>query len=115
MIKVLEQKLQPYIEITDKLREAKKRFKELQKKFIKRLHEARNALSNDDCCVLVLDILNEKLAGHLDSYVTAHRQEVIATVDNWWDKYRVTLKDIEGERGQASKKLMYFEKVLGYA
>jgi len=114
MIKGLEQKLQPYIEITDKLREAKKRFKELQKKFMKRLHEARNALSNDDCCVLVLDILNEKLSGHLDSYVTAHRQEVITAVENWWDKYRVTLKDIEGERENAVMALSEFSRELGY-
>ena len=114
-IQELEQELQPYVEITGQLKEAKKQFKELQKRFIKRLHEAREALSDDDCRDLVLDILNKKLAGHLESYVTAHRQEVIAAVENWWDKYRVTLRDIEGEREQTSKKLMHFEKMLGYA
>ncbi|MCD6197211.1 MAG: N-6 DNA methylase [Deltaproteobacteria bacterium] len=114
-IRELEQELQPYSEITGQLKGAKKQFKELQKRFIKRLHEAREALSDDDCRDIVLDILNEKLSGHLESYVTAHRQEVIATVENWWDKYRVTLRDIEGEREQTSKKLMHFEKVLGYA
>ena len=94
----LEQELQPYMEITSQSKEAKKQLKELQRKFIKRLHEACEALSDDECRDLVLDILNEKLATHLDSYVTAHRQEVIATVENWWDKYRVTLRDIEGNR-----------------
>jgi type I restriction enzyme M protein len=79
------------------------------------LHEAREALSDDDCRDLVLDIMNEKLAGHLESYVTAHRQEVIAAVENWWEKYRVTLRDIEGEREQVSTKLIHFEKKLGYA
>ncbi len=115
IIQELEQKIQPYVEITNTLREAKKQLKELQKKFIKHLHEAREALSDDDCQDLVLDMLNEKLAGHLGSYVTAHRLEVLAAVQNWWDKYRVTVRDIEGEREQASKKLMHFEKVLGYA
>ncbi|MEA2014664.1 MAG: N-6 DNA methylase, partial [Thermodesulfobacteriota bacterium] len=109
-----EKELQPYVEITNQLKEAKKRFKELQKKFIKRLHEAREVLSDGDCRELVLDILNEKLAGHLDSYVTAHRQEVIAAVENWWDKYRVTLRDIEGEREQATKNLAEFMGELGY-
>ncbi len=110
----LEQELQPYMEITSQLKEAKKRLKELQKKFIKHLHEAREALSDDDCKDLVLDILNEKLSGHLKSYVTAHRQEVIAAVENWWDKYRVTVKDIEGEREDAVMALSEFSRELGY-
>jgi len=78
------------------------------------LHEAREALSDDDCQDLVLDILNEKLSGHLGSYVTAHRQEVITAVENWWDKYRVTMKDIEGEREKASKKLAEIMEGSGY-
>ena len=78
------------------------------------MHEAREALSDDDCQDLVLDILNEKLAGHLGSYVTAHKQEVIAAVENWWDKYRVTLRDIEGERQSAAKNLAEITVRLGY-
>jgi type I restriction enzyme M protein len=100
---------------TNQLKVAKKKLKELQKDFIKRLREAHDALSDDDCRGLVLDILNEKLAGHLESYVTAHRQEVIAAVENWWDKYRVTLRDIEGKRKRAKKQLSKFAEDLGYA
>ena len=110
-----EKELQPYVEITNQLKEARKRLKELQKKFIKHLHEAREALSDDDCRNLVLDILNEKLAGHLKSYVVAHRQEVIAAVENWWDKYRVTLRDIEEEQDKTDKHLAMFVETLGYA
>ena len=86
----------------------------LQKKIIKRLHEARDVLCDDDCRDLVLDILNEKLSGHLKSYVTAHRQEVINAVENWWDKYRVTLRNIEGERKTAAMNLAEFTISLGY-
>jgi type I restriction enzyme M protein len=110
-----EKELQPYVEITSQLKEAKKRFKGLQKKFIKRLREARDTLSDDDCRDLVLDILNEKVAGILKSYVTAHRQEVIAAVENWWDKYRVTLKDIEEGRSEAAKESAVFLREIGYA
>jgi type I restriction enzyme M protein len=113
-IQELEKELHPYVEVTNQLKEAKKRFKELQKKFINRLHEAREALSDEDCRNLVLDILNEKLAGHLNSYVTTHRQEVIAAVENWWDRYRVTLRDIEGERESAAKNLAEVTVSLGY-
>ena len=79
------------------------------------MHEARDILSDDDCRNLVLDILNEKLAGHLKSYVTAHRQEVIAAVENWWDKYRVTLRDIEHNKEKAMAKLGKFLERMNYA
>ena len=114
-IKDLEEKLRPYNAILDQLKEAKKQHKALQKKFIKRLHEARKALAKGECKELVLDILNEKLAGHLDSYVTAHRQAVIAAVENWWDKYRVPLRDIELDRAHSSKELSNYFKKIGYA
>lgn len=46
--------------------------------------------------------------------MTAHRQEVIAAVENWWDKYRVTLRDIEGKRADTVDKLSEFMGELGY-
>ena len=90
------------------------KLKQLKKKFLKRLHEARAALSTDDCRELVLDIFHEKLNGHLDSYVTEHRQAVIAAIGNWWDKYRVTLRQIEKNRDEAAKRLSCRINELGY-
>jgi len=40
---------------------------------------------------------------------------VIVTVENWWDKYRVTLQDIETERDAARQQLNEFLSGLGYA
>ena len=111
----MEELLRPYKKILDQLKEARRRLKHLKKKFIKRLHEARAALSPDDCRELVLDIFHEKLPGHLNSYVTEHRQAVIGAVENWWDKYRVTLRDIEKEKAAAREKLSHFYEVLAYA
>jgi type I restriction enzyme M protein len=51
----------------------------------------------------VLAIFKDGLTAELERYVTAHRQQVIVAVENWWDKYRVTLQDIEGERDAAAK------------
>jgi type I restriction enzyme M protein len=64
---------------------------------------------------LVLDISRNSLAVHLDHYVVAHRQQVIAAVENWWDKYRVTLQAIETERDVAAEQLAEFVWELGYA
>jgi len=110
----LEEKLEPYNTILDQLKEAKKQHRTLQKKFIKRLHKARKALSKEECQKLVLEILNEKLAGHLDNYVAAHRQAVIAAVENWWDKYSITIKDIESIRRESARKLDSFLQDMNY-
>jgi hypothetical protein len=51
----------------------------------------------------------------LERYVVAHRQQVIAAIENWWDKYRVTLRDIGAERDASAKRLDEFLQGLGYA
>lgn len=38
----------------------------------------------------------------------------VAAFENWWDKYRVTLTEIEGKRDAAAKALQGFLKGLGY-
>jgi len=81
-IRELEEKLAPYNEILEKLKEAKKKYKELQRRFIERLREARERLTETECVTLVLEILKGKLTGYLESYVSAHRHEVIAAVEN---------------------------------
>jgi hypothetical protein len=110
----LEMRLKPYDEILEKLKAAKKQLKDLQKKFLMRLDEARDTLSEDECRELVLDILKEKLECNLDAYVETHRRLVVAAVENWWEKYRVTLKDIQGLRDNASSKLQNLLKSLQY-
>jgi len=111
----LEMRLKPYEEILEKLKEAKKQLKDLQRKFLTRLNEAREFLSEEECRELVLDILKEKLAVKLDSYVAAHRQLVVAAVENWWDKYREPLAEIEDGKNAMAIKVSRIFSELGYA
>ncbi|HYX13409.1 MAG TPA: hypothetical protein VE944_03400 [Nostoc sp.] len=111
----IEAQLEPYKEIVKQLREAKAKLKALKDELVKRLSAARAALTDEDCRELVLAIFKDGLIAELERYVTAHRQQVIAAVENWWDKYRVTLQNIETERDAAAKKLNEFLQGLGYA
>jgi hypothetical protein len=43
-----------------------------------------------------------------------HGREVIAAVENWWDKYRVTLRDIELQRDAAVSQLEAYLRDLEY-
>ena len=93
---------------------AKKSIKKLHQGFVKRLRGAKADLGDDDAQELVLDLLRADLEREVERYVTAHRQEVVAAVETWWDKYRVTLQNIEGERDQAKAQLDGFLEELGY-
>ncbi len=95
--------------------EAKKKAQKLKGELDARLAWRRAELQAEDCRRLALDILRDDLAAHLERYITAHRQQVIAAVETWWDKYRVTLRAIEAERAAAVSRLDGFMRELGYA
>lgn len=96
------------------LTSAKKSVKSLRSELARRLKEARNALLAGQCERLALDIARQDLAAQLERYVTAHRGEVIDAVENWWDKYRVTLRDIGAEQAERARRLDEFARELGY-
>jgi type I restriction enzyme M protein len=50
----------------------------------------------------------------VDRYIAAHRAEVVAAFETWWDKYRVTLGELEASRDAARAKLESFLVELGY-
>jgi type I restriction enzyme M protein len=102
-------------ELKKELRQAKKTLKALRQGFVERLRAAQSELTDDAAQDLVLGILRDDLKAQLDRAITAHRQAVVSAVENWWDKYQVTLRDIEGERDAAKAKLEGFLKELGYA
>jgi type I restriction enzyme M protein len=93
---------------------AKKSLKLLQGDFIERLQTAQEQLDGEMAQKLVLGILRGDLERELDRRVAAHRQAVVSVVDSWWTKYRVTLRDVEGERDDAKGRLDGFLTELGY-
>ncbi len=93
---------------------AKKQLKTLKKDFADRLVAAQAEVNAGQAEVLVLDLLKSDLRRELDRRVSAHRQAVLAVVESWWSKYRVTLKNIEKERDAVNRRLGSFLKELGY-
>ena len=79
-----------------------------------RLMEVRKSLKPDDLKELVLDLFREDLAGQLDRYVSAHRQQIVAALENLFEKYHVPLSTLETERDAVAKKLAGYMKDLGY-
>jgi type I restriction enzyme M protein len=78
------------------------------------LNAAVDALDEPAAAELVGTILHNDLKDILERYIRQQRQQVIAAFETWWDKYRVTLADIEAERDAAAKELQGYLEGLGY-
>jgi len=109
-----QQLVGPYKQIKKDLAAARKKYKVLKAALVKRLEEARAKLSAKDDKEIVLDLIREGMARHLERYVVAHRQQVVAVAEDWWDKYAVPMQDTEKERDKAAKQLDKMIGGLGY-
>jgi len=113
-IEEFEAELAPYTTITDSLKAAKLSLKTLETDFLKHLDAARAALSDVDCTALVLDIFRADIAAQVERYLAVHRRQVIVSVETWWDKYRVSLRETEQDRDKTARELVANMTKLGY-
>lgn len=93
---------------------ARKDLKALDKRLLESASRARVALSSEDAQALVLGLLRARLVDAIDRRLASHRAVLVARYQTWWDKYAVTLRQLEAERDQATAKLDQFLKELGY-
>ncbi|MDZ7853921.1 MAG: class I SAM-dependent DNA methyltransferase [Halomonas sp.] len=94
--------------------QVKKQYAAKRNSFEQHLNAAVDALNESDAAELVGDILYSDLEAILERYIRQQRQQVIAAFETWWDKYRVTLADIETERDAAARELQGYLEGLGY-
>ncbi|WP_446212206.1 N-6 DNA methylase [Micromonospora sp. IBSANI012] len=83
-------------------------------RFAAELGLAREKLTGAKEQNLVLMLARDDLATHLNSYVMARRQQIIAALENWWDKYSAPVHQIEQQHDAASARLAAMLKELGY-
>ena len=113
-IKDAKRELARYDRIKKDLRAAKKEEKALRNELLPRLQKAHTALTEAEAETLVLAIARAELQAELQSYVEAQRQRVVALFENWWDKYRVTMRDIKSDREATTQQLNEYLEVMGY-
>ena len=92
----------------------KKSLKTKQSNFTRRLYEARAELDEGTAQDLALGIIRADIDAILDRYVSDRRNQIVAAVENWWDKYHTTLTSIERTRDAADEMLRNFLGELGY-
>jgi type I restriction enzyme M protein len=97
-----------------KLTASRKQLKADKAAFAQKLSAASHALGGTAASELVLDLFQTDIFAVADQRVTRHRRSIIDCFESWWEKYQVTLADLEAERDSAAEKLAAFLKELGY-
>lgn len=106
--------LAPYEAIKEELKDARATLRRLKAAFVERLTAARAELDDDDCRELVLAIDRERLFDRLERARARRVGTLVSGVERLWDKYRVSLKRIEGRRIDATTRLESYLKELRY-
>jgi len=96
------------------LTKVKKQLKTQQENFASHLNQAVDGLDEPQAAELLLTILHNDMQAIVVRYIAAQRKQIVAAFENWWDKYRVTLNEIELKRDAAAEALQGFLKGLGY-
>ncbi|MDQ9019575.1 type I restriction-modification system subunit M [Acinetobacter sichuanensis] len=120
-IQVIENDLQPvyealeaYATVEAELKEAKQAVSEKEAQFVEHLNQAVDGLDSEQAAALILNILHNDMTQILNRYINIQRQAVVQCFETWWDKYKVTLNEIEQEREKVASELSGFLKELGY-
>lgn len=92
----------------------KKQLKAKHDSFKQHIGTAVEGLTPEAAAELLLTILHKDMQTIVERYMAAQRKQIVAAFENWWDKYRVTLTEIEGKRDEATKALQGFLKGLRY-
>ncbi|MFB9952711.1 N-6 DNA methylase [Rhizobium puerariae] len=96
------------------LSEVKKRLKAKHAQFTAEINRSVDSLTPEEAGDLLLKILHDDMEKILARYITVQRGQIVAAFENWWEKYRVTLTQIEGARAEVTERLAGFLKGLGY-
>ena len=75
---------------------------------------ARAKIDTDEARRVILERLHRLLTETYKSYLRTDQRACIAAIENLWNKYAVTAKEIEAQRDAAAVKLKGFLEELGY-
>ncbi|MGR3174964.1 MAG: N-6 DNA methylase [Candidatus Scalindua sp.] len=110
----IEQKLATHIGYETKLKEAKKVIKEIKDRKEELVEKAREKITPEEAKELILVRWKEVLHTTIMAYVADYQRGFLSRLENVYEKYTVTIKDILEERGKKSDQLDGFLKELGY-
>src|SRR5450755_2914761 len=96
------------------LKKLKPNIREAEKQKDELVAAARAKITEEQAKGLILERFQRLLTERFDGYLRQYQRAFIAAVENLWQKYAVTTKQILAERDREAGQLNAFLKELGY-
>jgi type I restriction enzyme M protein len=113
-IEEIDNELAKHMALESELKKLKANLREVERKKDDMIAAARAKISEDEAKRLILERFQRLLAEQFDGYLRQYLRAFVAAVDNLWQKYAVTTKQILAERDREAAQLNQFFKELGY-
>ena len=110
----IEKRLTAHKALEDEAKALKAAIRSTDKKQEELVEAARAKISRDEARQVIVERLGKLLLESYRTYLRADQRACIAAIENLWNKYAVTAKQIDAERDAASLQLREFLVELGY-
>lgn len=110
----IDTRLETHNALDKELKTLKTNIREAERKKDDLITKAREKISEPEAKALVIERFRTLLMNRYDEYLRQYHRGLIAAIENLWDKYAVTAKDIHSEREQAAEELDRYLVELGY-
>lgn len=110
----IEAQLKRHKALEDEAKELKKVIKTIENKRDELVLSAREKISQDEARVVIIARLKQLLLSTYNRYLRAEQRTCITAIENLWDKYAVTAKEIETDRERGLQILRNYLAELGY-
>ena len=113
-IQEIDEQLARHSALEGELKKLKANIREVEKQKDEMIAAARAKISEADAKRLILERFQRLLTEQFDGYLRQYQRAFIAAVENLWQKYAVTTKQILADRDREAAQLNAFLKELGY-
>ncbi|MFK5891781.1 MAG: type I restriction-modification system subunit M [Pseudomonadota bacterium] len=110
----IDSKLETHNELDKELKTLKAGIREAENKKNELVQQARAKITQDEAKELILLRFKQELDNEYSSYIRAYLQGLSKAIENLWNKYAVTMKEILTERDKVAFELDRFLEELGY-
>ena len=113
-INTINAKLEHHNQLDQELKALKAGIKAAEKQKDDLVEAARAKITEDEARQLILERFRQFLFAEYDAYIRQYQQGFAAAIENLWNKYSVTVKQILAEREKEAAFLDRFMVELGY-
>jgi len=113
-IEEIEKQLEGHLALEGELKKLRANVREAEKQKDELVAAARAKITKEEAKALILERFQRLLAEQFDGYLRQYQRAFMAAVENLWQKYAVTTKQILADRDREAAQLNTFLKELGY-